>query len=167
LQQARGILAIVAVLMIGSGLAMWIAARNASRALLGRGELAAQPSGDARGGAEALRAVHSGIDALHGAAVPPQWPTPLLSAAGSGDAALVVAELSRGASVQERNAEGATALMLASQSGSIDAVVALLNAGADASVVDDRGRSARDFALARGDDAGRAIAEILVQAGHP
>ncbi|MFN0133686.1 MAG: ankyrin repeat domain-containing protein [Phycisphaerales bacterium] len=59
---------------------------------------------------------------------------------------------------------GQTPLMRAAARGNADKVIALLNAGALASTKAADGKTARDLALARGDDAGRACAAVLEQA---
>lgn len=60
--------------------------------------------------------------------------------------------------------EGVTPLMRAADRGDQAKVVALLNAGAPAGAKDDNGWTALDWAKARGDDQGLAVARILEQA---
>jgi ankyrin repeat protein len=66
----------------------------------------------------------------------------LLETVKSGDATKVKALLQSGADCNARDAEGATALMLAAGAGNLDMVKALLAAGADVKATDERGWTA-------------------------
>jgi ankyrin repeat protein len=103
----------------------------------------------------AIQLNHASIVELflaHGADVNEQFPggsTPLLSALqveGSGKATVVKCLVKRGASVQARSLEGATALHLAAQWGNRSVVECLLDHGADPRAVDRHGRTPLDFA---------------------
>jgi len=58
-------------------------------------------------------------------------PTPLFEAAASGDTQALEAELSHGAQVNQKNASGFTALILAARAGCVPAIVTLLRHHAD------------------------------------
>jgi ankyrin repeat protein len=66
-----------------------------------------------------------------------------------------------GADLNQTDSGGRTALMAAAGGGHVDTVFALLNAGADPNLRDNTRRSARDYALARYDEAGQTIARVL------
>jgi len=63
----------------------------------------------------------------------------LLQAVEAGDLPRVQAHLAAGADCEARNADGATALMLAAHAGRLDVVRALIEAGADVNATDERG----------------------------
>lgn len=76
--------------------------------------------------------------------------TPLIRAAGEGDADAVRDLLAGGADVNENNTRGETALMRAVFFGHGDVVRLLLNAGADARKEDNSGLTAAEWAVRRG-----------------
>lgn len=76
----------------------------------------------------------------------------LLAAAGQGDVASLRAALQSGVSVQVRDAQGRTPLMLAARAGSREAVSLLMAAGARAGDRDEQGWTAADHARDRGHD---------------
>jgi len=97
---------------------------------------------------------------------PPVVPN-LLDAAERGDAAALQAMIESQADLNQTDAGGRTALMMAAAGGHLEAVFALLNAGADPALRDNTRRSARDYALARYDESGQTIARILEDAIGP
>ena len=85
-------------------------------------------------------------------------PVDLLGAAARGDLRGVQGALAQGASVEMRNPNGATALLLAATSGSLPVVQDLLGAGADVNAADNNGRTPLAAATAGGyDDIARAL----------
>ena len=77
--------------------------------------------------------------------------TPLLFAAGNGDAAMIDTLLGAGADSRSANTNGTTALMMAAASGRADAVRLLLDRGADVNVREKaKGETALMFAAADG-----------------
>ncbi len=91
----------------------------------------------------------------------------LLQAIEAGDVARVRVLLAGGADCNARDAEGATALMLAAHAGKLDVVRALVEAGADVRATDERGWTALAKSVYNPDlDRGFAdVAEFLIQAG--
>ena len=91
----------------------------------------------------------------------------LLQAIEASDLARVQALLSAGADRDARNADGATALMLAAHLGRLDVVRALIDAGADVNAADERGWGPLAKAVYNPDlDRGFAdVAEALIRAG--
>lgn len=77
----------------------------------------------------------------------------LFDTARAGDTALVRELLGAGASIDARNAEGYTALILAAYNGRAETVDALLAAGADPDVGDKRGNTALMGAIFKGEEA--------------
>ncbi len=75
--------------------------------------------------------------------------------------------LGAGADPNGADNNGRTALMAAAGAGHLDAVFALLDAGADLTTRDKARRAARDYALARYDEAGQSIARVLGEAAGP
>ena len=73
--------------------------------------------------------------------------TPLHVAAGGARTKLVELLLRKGAAVDARDSDGATALHHAARAGSNAAVVALIEAGADPQAADSAGKVARDLAV--------------------
>ncbi|MDQ7012309.1 MAG: ankyrin repeat domain-containing protein [Planctomycetota bacterium] len=94
-------------------------------------------------------------------------PTTLVEAATAGDVAVLQAMIDSGMDINATDDGGRTPLMLAAGAGHLDAVFALLNAGADPALRDNARRAARDYALARVDQAGQTIARILEDAVGP
>src|ERR1700723_466782 len=74
----------------------------------------------------------------------------LLSAATHGDAAAVLALLDKGAGVNARDNDGATALLAASRQGYLDVVLVLLAKGAEVNAKDNKGVTALMVASATG-----------------
>jgi ankyrin repeat protein len=91
----------------------------------------------------------------------------LLRAVEAGDLPRVQALLAAGADCDARNADGATALMLAAHVGRLDVVHALIEAGADVNATDERGWRPMTKAVYNPDlDRGFAdVVETLIQAG--
>lgn len=91
----------------------------------------------------------------------------LLDAVSAGDVDRVRKLLAAGANCDERNGDGATALMLAAHAGNLDLVKALIDAGADANATDARGWSPLMKAAYNADlDRGFAdVAQALIDAG--
>jgi len=91
----------------------------------------------------------------------------LLRAVEAGDLPRAQALLAAGADCDARNAEGATALMLAAHVGRLDVVHALIEAGADVNATDERGWGPMTKAVYNPDlDRGFAdVVETLIQAG--
>lgn len=94
-------------------------------------------------------------------------PTTLIEAAHVGRVEAINALIAAGADLDATDDGGRTALMAAAGAGNLDAVFALLNAGANPALRDDARRGARDYALARYDEAGRTIARVLGDAVGP
>jgi hypothetical protein len=94
-------------------------------------------------------------------------PATLVDAAERGDLAALSAMLGAGADPNGTDDNGRTALMAAAGAGHLDAVFALLDAGADLTTRDNARRAARDYALARYDEAGQSIARVLGEAAGP
>ena len=94
-------------------------------------------------------------------------PATLIEAASRGDVEALTAMIAVEHDLNATDDGGRTALMAAAGSGHIDAVFVLLNAGADPALRDDARRAARDYALARYDEAGQTIARILGDAVGP
>ncbi len=94
-------------------------------------------------------------------------PESLLDAVTAGDAARVRTLLAAGADCNQRNGDGATALMLAAHAGRLDLVKALIDAGADVNARDERGWGALTKAAYNADlDRGFAeVAQALIEAG--
>ena len=94
-------------------------------------------------------------------------PEPILDALTSGDVGRVRELLAAGADCNERNGEGATALMLAAHAGRLDLVQTLIDAGADVNATDERGWGALAKAVYNADlDRGFAeVAQVLIDAG--
>lgn len=109
------------------------------------------------------------------AGAPPEWqaiggaspPATLIEAAHVGDMDALTAMIGAGVDLDAIDEGGRTALMAAAGAGKVEAVFALLNAGADLSRRDNARRGARDYALARYDEAGQTIARILGEAAGP
>ncbi|MGE0388416.1 MAG: ankyrin repeat domain-containing protein [Gammaproteobacteria bacterium] len=78
--------------------------------------------------------------------------TPLMIAAGSGNASAVGLLLKAGSRIDQRNRDGNTALMLAAAAGQADAARVLLDAGADTRFINDRRQDARTLAATAGHD---------------
>ena len=78
--------------------------------------------------------------------------TPLHYAASSIEPGVVSLLLDRGAAIDARSPNGTTPLMMAARYGAIDAADLLRKRGADASLRNERGLTAADFALAAGRD---------------
>ena len=91
----------------------------------------------------------------------------LLQAVEAGDLPRVQAHLAAGADCEVRNADGATALMLAAHAGRLDVVRALIGVGADVNATDERGWCAMTKAVYNPDlDRGFAdVVEALIRAG--
>jgi len=91
----------------------------------------------------------------------------LHDAVSAGDAERVRALLAAGADCNERNGDGATALMLAAHAGRLDLVKTLIAAGADVNATDERGWGALMKAAYNADlDRGFAdVAQVLIDAG--
>lgn len=91
----------------------------------------------------------------------------LHDAAAAGDVGRVRALAAAGADCNARDADGATALMLAAHSGNLDMVRALIEAGADANARDERGWGALMKSVYNADlDRGFAeVAQALIDAG--
>ena len=91
----------------------------------------------------------------------------LLQAVEAGDLPRVQAHLAAGADCEARNADGATALMLAAHAGRLDVVRALIGVGADVNATDERGWCAMTKAVYNPDlDRGFAdVVEALIRAG--
>ncbi len=90
--------------------------------------------------------------------------TALSIAAASTDADVRILEtlLGAGAKVDEPDNDGVTALMKAAESGDVEKVRALLRSGASVTVKDHaNGWTARDWAVKRDDDRGRAVVAVL------
>ncbi|MCC7389223.1 MAG: ankyrin repeat domain-containing protein [Phycisphaerales bacterium] len=100
-------------------------------------------------------------------APPATPPATLVEAADRGDLAALSAMLGAGADPNGTDDNGRTALMAAAGAGHVEAVFALLNAGADLNTRDKARRAARDYALARYDEAGQTIARVLGEAAGP
>ncbi len=94
-------------------------------------------------------------------------PATLVQAAAAGNVAVVQAMIDSGMDINATDDGGRTPLMLAAGGGHLDTVFALLNAGADPALRDNARRAARDYALARVDQAGQTIARILEDAVGP
>lgn len=94
-------------------------------------------------------------------------PETLLDAVGAGDVDRARRLLAAGADCNARNADGATALMLAAHAGRLDLVNALLAAGADVNATDGRGWGALMKAAHNAElDRGFAdVAQALIDAG--
>jgi hypothetical protein len=107
-------------------------------------------------------------DPAPGPSTPPATPpATLVEAAERGDLAALSAMLGAGADPNGADNNGRTALMAAAGAGHLDAVFALLDAGADLTTRDKARRAARDYALARYDEAGQSIARVLGEAAGP
>lgn len=91
-------------------------------------------------------------------------PADIIEAAQRGEDEMVLAMIDAGADVNAADDGGRTPLMLAAAGGHVDTVFALLNSGADPAARDNARRSARDYALARNDEAGQTVAHILAGA---
>lgn len=92
--------------------------------------------------------------------------TPIGMAAGAEGATDALKELiAAGANTNIGDSDGITPLMRAADRGDVEKVRALLAAKADASMKDSLGRTARDWAISRDDDLGRAVAEALAGTG--
>ncbi len=91
----------------------------------------------------------------------------LFDAVTAGDVAGVRGLLAAGADCNQRNGDGATALMLAAHAGNLDLVRILVAAGADVKAADERGWSALTKAVYNADlDRGFAdVAQVLIDAG--
>lgn len=91
----------------------------------------------------------------------------LLQAIEAGDLSRVQTLLAAGADCNARNADGATALMLAAHLGRLDLVQALIDAGADVNATDERGWGPMTKAVYNPDlDRGFAdVVEALIKAG--
>jgi len=94
-------------------------------------------------------------------------PESLLDAVSAGDIDRVRKLLAAGADCNERNGEGATALMLAAYAGRLDLVKILIDAGADVNATDERGWGALMKAAYNAElDRGFAdVAQALIDAG--
>jgi len=92
---------------------------------------------------------------------------PLFDAATAGHVDLVRQLLAAGADCNERNGDGATALMLAAHAGHLEVVKTLIEAGADVNARDERGWGALTKAAYNADlDRGFAdVAQSLIDAG--
>jgi ankyrin repeat protein len=91
----------------------------------------------------------------------------LVEAVKAGDIAAAQRLLAAGASVDSRNEEGATLLMLSAHVGNLPMVKMLIEAGADVNVADERGWSAL-FKAAYNADQNRGFADVvkaLIEAG--
>ncbi|MGP1682862.1 MAG: ankyrin repeat domain-containing protein, partial [Giesbergeria sp.] len=95
--------------------------------------------------------------------MPESW----FDAVSAGDVDRVRKLLAAGADCNERNGEGATALMLAAHAGELGLVKTLIEAGADVSATDARGWGALSKAVYNADlDRGFAdVAQALIDAG--
>ncbi|MBX9735555.1 MAG: ankyrin repeat domain-containing protein [Phycisphaerales bacterium] len=82
---------------------------------------------------------------------------------GSDNSAIITLLLSSGSKPNVADVEGVTPLMRAAERGNADLARALLERGADASLKDRRGWRALEWANNRGDDYGRAIADLLTK----
>jgi len=87
-----------------------------------------------------------------------------MASGSTGSAAIVLALRDAGADINAPGTNGRTPLMLAAASANLDAVFALLDCGAAVWTKDAEGMDAREHALARNDQAGYEIAEILENA---
>ena len=74
---------------------------------------------------------------------------------------LLTVLLRRGAAVNQADNEGVTPLMWAAQRGDVESARALLSAGARADLKSRAGLDAATYADNRGDELGRAVAELL------
>jgi ankyrin repeat protein len=94
-------------------------------------------------------------------------PESLFDAVTAADADRVRRLLAAGADSNERNGDGATALMLAAHAGRLDMVKSLIAAGADVNATDERGWGALMQAAYNADlDRGFAdVAQALIDAG--
>ena len=94
-------------------------------------------------------------------------PESLLEAVSTGDIDRAGKLLAAGADCNERNAEGATVLMLAAHAGQLDLVKTLIDAGADVNLSDERGWGPLMKAAYNADlDRGFAdVAQTLIDAG--
>jgi ankyrin repeat protein len=94
-------------------------------------------------------------------------PEPLLDAVAAGDVGRSLSLLAAGADCNQRDGDGATALMLAAHAGRLDLVKALIDAGADVNATDERGWGALRKAAYNPDlDRGFAdVAQALIDAG--
>lgn len=92
------------------------------------------------------------------------WTAIALAADGPATPSLLDRLLQAKADAAVVDKAGLSPLMKAAALGSTEKVLLLLNAGAPAGLKAPDGRTARDLALARNDDAGRAVAMILDQA---
>lgn len=94
-------------------------------------------------------------------------PETLFDAVAAGDVDRVRALLAAGADRNARNAEGATALMLAAHAGNLGLVNALIEAGADVNALDERGWGPLSRAVYNADlDRGFAdVVQALIDAG--
>jgi ankyrin repeat protein len=91
--------------------------------------------------------------------------TALAKVVGAGvNGSLATKLLEAGADVNAANDEGMTPLMKAADRGDRDMLVLLLNAGAKPALKDRSGRTAADWAKARDDEAGAAVARVLQDA---
>lgn len=93
--------------------------------------------------------------------------TALFFAALAGSVSHATRLLEAGADVEASNAFGVMPLMAAASSGTPEVVIILLNAGATPDMTDNSGGTALDRALARTDEQGRRIVEILREALRP
>ena len=84
--------------------------------------------------------------------------TPLMYAAFQGQTDIARLLIDRGADINQRAPNLATALMFAARNGHIDIVKLLLDRGADANVVNDQNRTAHSWAL---ENSNTDIAELL------
>ena len=82
----------------------------------------------------------------------------LIEAARSGNSPLMLSLLEGGADPDDTDANGVTALIMASSAGQIEAVRLLLEAGADATRKDDHGYDAYHAAMFYGDFRGATMA---------
>ena len=94
-------------------------------------------------------------------------PATLVGAPARGALAARAGLLGAGAAPTRAATNGRPALMAAAGAGHLDAVFALLDAGADLTTRDNARRAARDYALARYDEAGQSIARVLGEAAGP
>ncbi len=97
----------------------------------------------------------------------------LIEAARSGDSSRIRCLLEEGADPDEADANGTTALIMASSVGQLEAVKILLSAGADATKKDDLGWDAYNAAMFHGDFRGATvepydqIMKLLKSKTHP
>lgn len=87
-----------------------------------------------------------------------------LASGSTGSTEIVMALREAGADLNATGTQGRTPLMLAAASANIDAVFALLDCGADVWTKDADGMDAREHALARNDQRGYEIADVLENA---